>query len=378
MKILVTSCTRNCALAVIRALVKNGHEVIAADDRKLPLNLHSRFVERYELLPHEDAPEFINEIGKLVENHQPDVILPIAGAEAICRANDKCMSVSNVLLPSHASYNKVEDKFKFLELCNELNVPHSRLIDHIEIAEDKLADKTLEAVVIKSRKNYGGGGGVKMVSDINCVRQVYQNTVEKYGECFICEYVPGPDLNNFALHVVFDANSNPVCQFVFQKFRLSPPVTGVTAVAVSRRMPELLESVLPMFQKLEWKGPADIEFKLDANDGQMKLIEINARFSGAVNFPIGCGIDLPELTCQATLGREIVPKDENDYAEGIKYWNPSQYVRSVFRESKERTNRISIIRNAIKELKGKRVGNPYALTDPGPLIGKILLQLLQR
>ena len=87
-----------------------------------------------------------------------------------------------------------------------------------------------------------------------------------------------------------------------------------------------------MLRQLKWKGPADIEFKMDAKDQKMKLIEINARFSGAVNFPISCGIDLPELTCQATLGRVDSIKDENDYVEGVKYWNPAQYFRSVFND----------------------------------------------
>lgn len=378
MKILVTSCTRNSALAILRSLVKNGHEVIAADDRKLPFGLHSRFVKGYELLPHEDAPNFIDGLIQLVEKYQPDVILPIAGAKAICRASNVFASGSNVLLPSYSSYSTVEDKFKFLALCNELNIPHSRLIDDIEIAEERLANRSLDAVVIKSRINFGGGEGVKIVSDANRVRQVYLDTEENYGECFVCEYIPGPDTNNFALHVIFDANSQPICQFGFQKVRLSPPKVGVTALAISKRMPKLLEIILPMFRKLKWRGPADIEFKMDAKDQQMKLIEINARFSGAVNFPISCGIDLPELTCQAAIGRTNSLKDENDYVEGVKYWNPPQYMRGVLQEWFEKPSRIFVIRNAIKEIAGTCVGSPYELTDPAPLFGKVLLQLSQR
>lgn len=377
MKILVTSCTRNCALTVLRSLVKNGHKVIAADDRKLPFGLHSRFVKSYELLPHEDAPNFVEELSRLVEKNQPDVILPIAGAEAICRAKNEFKFVANVLLPSFASYNTVEDKFKFLGLCNKLNVPHSRVIDRIEVAEEKLANKKLDAVVIKPRNNLGGGGGIRIVSDVNQIRDIYQNVEKDYGESFLCEYIPGPDSYNFALHVVFDANSQPICQFGFQKVRLSPPRTGVTAVAVSKRMPQLLEMVLPMLRHLKWKGPADIEFKMDAKDKQMKLIEINARFSGAVNFPISCGIDLPELTCQATLGRVVSSKNANDYLEGVKYWNPPQFLHSVFQEYVEQPSRISIFHRAFKEIKGSRVGSPYELSDPAPLLGKVLLQMMR-
>lgn len=378
MKILLTSCTLNSSLLILRTLVRNGHEVIAADDRLLPFGLHSRFVSQYELLPHWREPSYGDQLIHLIEKCRPDVVLPISGAEVVSRDLDKFNLLTNAQVPDYDSFVAVNDKKNILDQCRKYSIPHSLLIDNIDIAEEKLLNNDVVAVVIKPCVNFGGGVGIQIVSNAKEVRKIYHDVEESFGECFICEYVPGPDSNNYSLQMVFNDNSKSICQFAFQKLRISPLRTGVTAVAISKKIPELVDLVMPMLQKLKWRGPLDFDLKIDSRDLQLKVIEVNARFSGAVGFALGCGIDMPELTCQAAVGNKIIPLDENDYVEDVKYWNPQQYMRSVFQEWSESSQRVSMLRAAIKEIEGPRVGSPYNFTDPAPLLGKVLHQLMQR
>ncbi len=45
MKVLVTHATRYPGMAVINALARGGCEVVGADDRRLPLNIHSMYTK---------------------------------------------------------------------------------------------------------------------------------------------------------------------------------------------------------------------------------------------------------------------------------------------------------------------------------------------
>ena len=305
MKVLLTSCTLNSSLLVLRTLVGNGHEVIAVDDRLLPFGMHSRYVDRYEQVPHWRDPKYYDVIFDLIIKHRPDVVLPISGAEVFSNKLHKFQDLTNILLPNFESFISLNNKKNILMQCRKFSIPHSELIEDIDVAEERLSNNDIEAVVIKPSHNYGGGTGIQIVSDARRVRDIFSNVKEVFGECFMCEYVPGPDKNNYSLQMIFDHDSKPVCQFAFQKLRISPLRTGVTAVAVSKKVPNFVRSVLPMLQQLNWKGPLDFDLKLDSKDSQLKVIELNARFSGAVGFSIASGIDFPELTCQAALGKKI-------------------------------------------------------------------------
>ena len=265
MKILLTSCSRNSGLSVLRLLARNGHEVIATDDRALPFGLHSRFAACFERLPDASSAHFTNALLRVVRQHRPDVVLPIMGSRAVSEGRKTFEQEAHVLVPPLEAYEALSNKRTLLEQCALAGVPHPRLLT-LEQAQEGLVTGRLPAIVIKPCQDFGGGKGVSIVADGEQVRSVYRSVTRTHGEGILCEYIPGPDSNNFALHIVLDRASRPVCAFAYQKTRLSPLKTGITAAGVSRHATQLMELVLPMLQRLRWAGPADIEFKLDERD----------------------------------------------------------------------------------------------------------------
>jgi len=261
-----------------------------------------------------------------------------------------------------------------LEECQRDGIPCPAILSVLS-AQQALREGSAQAIVMKSRANLGGGAGVLIIAEPDGIEEAQAALEREFGETIITEFVPGPDANNIALQIVFDRSSRPIGYLLLRKLRLNPVNVGIMAFGVSMHAPDLVATVLPLFRRLHWRGPADVEFKLDSRTGQAQLIEVNARFSGAVNFAIECGVDLPELTCRAAIGERLPAAEEPSFEAGVKYWNPIMYLRSVRAEFRRGGDRSALLSRMRAELKGRRVGQPYQWTDPAPTVGKVLHQL---
>jgi predicted ATP-grasp superfamily ATP-dependent carboligase len=315
--VLVTNCTRNSGMAVLRALGRSGWRVAGADDRLLPMGLRSRYTSlAYETLPPEDAPAFGSTLLELLDRMRPDVLIPTRGIEAACHSRAEILSRARSLLPTVSAFQVLHDKSRLLKSCAELGITVPRTFE-LEEARTFLArqDATL---VVKPCRDIGGGAGVHFVKRPEELDNAWQGTQRAHGRALICEYIPGPTENLRALHVLFDAHSRLVGWFTLRKSRLRPAKVGVSVAAVSTHEWPLVASFLPLFAALGWQGPADIELKIDERDGRAVLIEINPRFSGAIHFPIACGVNFPDLYCRAACGESLPASIRPDYPAGIR------------------------------------------------------------
>lgn len=136
MKVLVTNCTRNSGLTVMRALSSAGWNVEGADDRALAFGLRSRCaVTAYARLPHEDSPGFTDALLALLDRKQPDVMIPTRGIEAACRARDAVAARTRCLLPTPEAFEIVNDKVRLLERCAALNIAQPRVFQADEAVQ---------------------------------------------------------------------------------------------------------------------------------------------------------------------------------------------------------------------------------------------------
>ena len=361
----------------MRTLHAAGAEMIGADARRLPFGLHSRYTPPYEEIAHENSASFVEQLVNALDKHQPDVLLPIGTGSACSRAKDTLDQRTNLLIPKFDTFSSVDDKRKIVDQCRRNEIRTPQLLD-AGSAKKALRSGLFEAVIVKPRSNLGGGEGVTIATSANELCLLTTDIERRYGEALIAEFVPGPDDSNIAVQVVFDRNSRLIGHFIQQKTRLQPPRVGLTAAAVSVHRPDLLKLVIPLFSRLRWQGPADIEFKIDSRTGEAWLIEVNARFSGAVGFAIACGVNLPLLACKASLGQNLPESTVADYRAGVKYWNPVMYMRAITTAVRFGKSPARLPAQIYNELRGDRVGSPYRISDPAPVIGKALYQLRER
>jgi predicted ATP-grasp superfamily ATP-dependent carboligase len=228
--------------------------------------------------------------------------------------------------------------------------------------------------VVKPRGQVGGGGGVHFVRTAQALDDAINSVHAAFGEPLITDYVPSMADDVRAVHLLFDGNSRLVGYFIVRKLCLWPPDIGLTAAAISTHETDLVERLLPLFRTLRWRGPAEAEFKIDARTSTPVLLEINPRFSGAISFPLRCGVNLAALFCEAAMGRELDVVQAPQYDVGIKYVNPSLYARVFSHRIRSRGVR-GALRALRADLGGKRAGTVFQLSDLRPLIGKLLLQL---
>ncbi|HVT90468.1 MAG TPA: hypothetical protein VHD56_16560 [Tepidisphaeraceae bacterium] len=117
----------------------------------------------------------------------------------------------------------------------------------------------------------------------------------------IQEIIPGPDSNIYQCMVYIDGSGQIRARFMMRKLRQNPPQFGVARVAVSCQLIALLvDYTTRMARSIGFTGIWATEFKLDARDGQFKLIEINGRMPRWNWLAAYCGVNIPWLAyCDA-------------------------------------------------------------------------------
>ena len=275
----------------MRALAQSGWHVHGADTRLFSLGLRSRYAAApYELLPPErDA--FLPALLTLIERLRPDVLIPVRGTEQAVCARDALLACTGCLLGSPESFQILNDKLRLLEHCGAYGIAAPDVFEPAQ-ARRRLQAAPGSRVVIKPRRDVGGGRGVRIIADPAVVDATYNEVAAVHGGALISDFIPGPVDNLRAVQLLFDADSRPIAFFIMRKLRIWPPRVGVTVAAVSTHETELLDGLIPLLQALKWQGPVDAEFKIDSRDGKARILEINPRFSGAVHFPIACGLNL--------------------------------------------------------------------------------------
>lgn len=375
MKALVTNCTRNSGLTIMRALAQSGWHVHGADTRLFSLGLRSRYAAAsYELLPPErDA--FLPALLTLIERLRPDVLIPVRGTEQAVYARDALLAYTGCLLASPESYQILNDKLRLLEHCGAYGIAAPDVFEPAQ-ARRRLQAAPGSRVVIKPRRDVGGGRGVRIIADPAVVDATYNEVAAAHGGALISDFIPGPVDNLRAVQLLFDADSRPIAFFVMRKLRIWPPRVGVTVAAVSTHETELLDGLIPLLQALKWQGPVDAEFKIDSRDGKARILEINPRFSGAVHFPIACGLNLPGLYGRAALGERLELARLPAYRAGLHYLEARRWLLALGAELREPGERrwVRLRRAWRTELGRPRVPSVNRLIDPAPMLGRLLLR----
>jgi predicted ATP-grasp superfamily ATP-dependent carboligase len=136
----------------------------------------------------------------------------------------------------------------------------------------------------------------------------------------LVEHIPGPDHHTSSYYTYLDEQGEPLYEFTKTVLRRSPAGTGIGCLEVSDWNPTVRDLAQALLRHVGLRGLANVEFKRDQRDGQFKLIECNARFSGATCLLAACGLDVPLLVYGRLVGRSWrVPQA---YRRGVRLWYP--------------------------------------------------------
>jgi len=105
---------------------------------------------------------------------------------------------------------------------------------------------------------------------------------------------------------VFFKNGVAIASMEAKRWRQHPPEFGRAATFVETvECPELLAPTLRFLSAMNYYGLAEIEYKLDARDGQYKLLDVNARTWGFHCLGPSAGVDFSYLLFADQIGQPV-------------------------------------------------------------------------
>jgi predicted ATP-grasp superfamily ATP-dependent carboligase len=176
-------------------------------------------------------------------------------------------------------------------------------------------------------------------------------------------YVTTPDDTLSSLSLYVSQTGEVLAAFPRKQVRQYPPNSGTVTLAISERNPELVANGTHFCQSIGYRGIVGLEYKLDREDNQYKLLDFNPRLMLSDSLTAYCGINLPlmqylDLTCQ-------MPAPRREYRVGVK-WLESMADFDAFKQYHERGELG--FKDWLNSIRGARVFALFAWDDPFPFL----------
>jgi D-aspartate ligase len=139
-------------------------------------------------------------------------------------------------------------------------------------------------------------------------------------EVIVTEIVPGADDQFVSYYSYLDEAGRPLFHFTKRKLRGYPIHFGLWTYQVVEWHPDVAELGLRFFSGIGLRGVGNVEFKRDARDGRLKLIECNHRFTAANELVRRAGVDIARLAYGRGAGVELAAV--RPVREGMRHWSP--------------------------------------------------------
>jgi predicted ATP-grasp superfamily ATP-dependent carboligase len=139
-------------------------------------------------------------------------------------------------------------------------------------------------------------------------------------QAMICEWIPGPDHLLSSYYTYIDRSGTPLFHFTKKVIRRYPKNEGLTSYHLTDWNPEVAAVGLRFLSGIGFRGLANVEFKRDLRDGQLKLVECNARFTAPQELFVRCGLDSASIIYEDLAGVPL-PR-EFTYRQNVRLWYP--------------------------------------------------------
>jgi D-aspartate ligase len=213
------------------------------------------------------------------------------------------------------------------------------------------------------RRYFGGAHkGFKVQSPDEFLAR-FRETLDSGHPALVQSYITSPDDSLFSLSLYVSRSGEVLAAFPRKQVRQYPPNSGTVSLAIGERNPELVANGTRFCQSIGYRGIAGLEYKLDREDNQYKLLDFNPRLMLSDGLTAYCGINLPliqylDLTCQR-------PAPRREYPEGAT-WLDSMKDFHSFKQYHERGELG--FKDWLNSLGRARVFAFFAWDDPLPFL----------
>jgi predicted ATP-grasp superfamily ATP-dependent carboligase len=297
-RILVTDAGLGSAVAIIRALARRGHHVVAADSAVRSAGFCSRSTAETLVYPSpgRDPAATVDALVHAAVERRLDLIVPVTDEIILplAAARRRFDGLCALAIAADDALATARDKDATLELARRLGVPVPRAI-LVHSAREALthAAEIGWPIVLKpqvSRVQNERGIAALSVAYAAGFARLEERVRSFEGVCpvLLQEYCTGEALGvELLLH-----DGRPLAAFQHRRLREVPVTGGASSYRESVSLdPALYEHAVRLLGELCWTGLAMVEFKL-GDDGP-KLMEINGRVWGSLPLAVKAGMDFP-------------------------------------------------------------------------------------
>jgi predicted ATP-grasp superfamily ATP-dependent carboligase len=323
------------ALSVARSLWRAGVAVdLLADGRGESVARHSRAVRRY-VTATGSGPVAERWMGWLSSESAPAVVLPCCdeGLEFIARNRAELVAAGHRPVEADdAALLNMLDKARSYELAREAGIEAPQTVTVTELGELAELDfafpcgiKPLHSHLFARRFNTAAKGVT--VATLEDATRVLQPILDEGHPMLITEVIPGPDDQYRSYYTYLDEHGEPLLHFTKRKLRQHPTHFGLGSYHLTEWNAEVAELGLAFARAAGLRGLANVEFKRDARDGRLKLIECNPRFTEVNEQVRAAGIDLALVAYNRLLGRPLPAIDS--FKDHLGLWFPVDDLRAL-------------------------------------------------
>jgi D-aspartate ligase len=191
-------------------------------------------------------------------------------------------------------------------------------------------------------------------------------------EMLVIEVITSSDDEYVSYYSYLDEHGEPLFHLTKRKIRQYPVRFGSGTYHAMTRDPEVAEAGLRFLQAVGLRGLGNVEFKRDGRDGQLKLIECNARFTMSNELIRTAGVDLALFVYNRLLGRSTPPAD--GYRDDLRLWDPIHDVLAL--RQYRRSGELSLGRWAASLLR-RQCFQTARIDDPLPALTGVTRMIRQ-
>ncbi|MDD1756634.1 MAG: hypothetical protein LUQ39_07360 [Methanomassiliicoccales archaeon] len=315
-------------LGVARSLGPQGIPVLGMDFTPRPAGFHSKYVKAIRCPdPTKNPDDLLDHMvleGKKLDDR--GVLYPCTDAflQFVSRNRKELAEWYLITLPKEEVVEGLVKKIVQYQWATRLGVPIPQTFFPKDLKEGREIGNELRfPAIIKgqeshlwARKFNNKGFIVRGAEELE---KGLAKAFEANLEVVVQKIITPPGENYAAVGAFVAGNGQSTPMLSWRKARQSPPNFGIGSFLVSEKIPEIMEIAAKFMKGIGFIGPGVIGFKLDLDDREWKLIEMNGRLWFQNHFLSKCGYNLPFMQYLDALGEPLPQMGE--YREGMRWWD---------------------------------------------------------
>ncbi|MGI5819483.1 MAG: ATP-grasp domain-containing protein [Armatimonadota bacterium] len=378
-------------IGVIRSLGRRGIAVIAASSERAPLSSTSRYVREYLRLPDpaDDCPAFVDALVEAGMAHSPRPVLfvssdydallvnsyrerieaafryPFISREALacCLEKDRTIALAQAAGVGYPATWRVDPDADIESVCASVAYPcvikpsSWAEFDGVKIREKSAFRKVFRSKAVRARTEAE-------------LAAVLSQTREMGFPIVVQEEITGPSDQILAASVCTDEHGAIRAIYTCRKTRQYPSDFGTGTMIEGVPLPEVADLCERLCREARFHGVAELEFKRDVRDGELKIIEINPRPGTWISAAPASGVDTPYIAYRDLAGLPVAQQRQRDeLVRWCEAWPDLEYF--IKNRKGDHTGARLSLRDYLASRRGRCAWAYWAPDDPRPSVRRL-------